>query len=113
MKLYRIENMKGGWFVGNFEPSAYKTDEFEVSVKLHPAGEKWETHYHKVAREINAIISGEMTIQNTHLVSGDIFVLDPEEIADPVFHTDCTIVCVKTPCVKNDKFILGRNGDDS
>jgi len=26
MKVNRIENMKGGWFVGNFEPSAYKTD---------------------------------------------------------------------------------------
>ena len=104
-----MENMKGGWFVGNFEPSAHKTDEFEVSVKLHPAGEKWETHYHKIAREINAIISGEMTLQNTRLVAGDIFVLEPSEIADPVFHTDCTIVCVKTPCVKNDKFLIKKD----
>ena len=106
MKIHRLEIMKGGWFVGNFYPSAHKTDDFEVSVKVHPKDEKWDTHYHKVATEINAIITGEMTIQNTRLSAGDIFVLEPGEIADPIFHTDCTIVCVKTPCVKNDKYII-------
>jgi quercetin dioxygenase-like cupin family protein len=112
MKVYRMETMKGGWFVGNFEPSAHKTDDFEVSVKLHPKGEKWDTHYHKVAKEINAIVSGEMTLQNTHLVAGDIFVLEPGEIADPVFHADCTIVCIKTPCVKNDKYICTGDSNE-
>jgi quercetin dioxygenase-like cupin family protein len=101
-----METMKGGWFIGNFEPTAHKTNDFEVSVKLHPQGEKWDVHYHKIAREINAIISGNMTLQNTHLHAGDIFVLEPGEIADPVFHTDCTIVCVKTPSVLNDKYSI-------
>lgn len=98
--------MVGGWFIGDFEPSVHRTEAFEVSVKLHPKGEKWETHYHKIAKEINMIVSGEMTLQNTRLTSGDIFVLEPDEIADPVFHTDCTIVCVKTPSAKNDKYIV-------
>jgi mannose-6-phosphate isomerase-like protein (cupin superfamily) len=106
MKVYRMETMKGGWFIGNFEPTAHKTNDFEVSVKLHPQGEKWDVHYHKIAREINAIISGNMTLQNTHLHAGDIFVLEPGEIADPIFHTDCTIVCVKTPSVLNDKYSI-------
>ena len=106
MKLYRMESMLGGWFVGNFEPTAHKTDKFEVSVKLHPKGEKWDVHYHKIATEVNAIISGEMSLQNTRLTTGDIFVLEPGEIADPIFHTDCTIVCVKTPSAKNDKYIV-------
>jgi len=107
MKRYRMESMVGGWFVGNFEPTAHKTDDFEVSVKLHPQNEKWDFHYHKIAKEINVIISGEMTLQNTRLVTGDIFVLEPGEIADPIFHTDCVIVCIKTPSVKNDKYIIG------
>ena len=101
-----METMKGGWFIGNFEPTAHKTNDFEVSIKLHPQGEKWDVHYHKIAREINAIISGNMTLQNTHLHAGDIFVLEPGEIADPIFHTDCTIVCVKTPSVLNDKYSI-------
>ena len=57
MKIYSLNNMKGGWSIGNFEPSIHKTDAFEVSVKVHPRGEKWDIHYHEVAREINAIVS--------------------------------------------------------
>ena len=102
MKVDRIENMKGGWFVGNFEPSAYKTSDFEVSYKLHPAGEKWDYHYHTKVTEVNYLIRGEMTLQNKLLTSGDIFTLQPFEIADPTFHTDCEIICVKTPST-NDK----------
>ena len=102
MKVDRIENMKGGWFVGNFEPSAYKTSDFEVSYKLHPAGEKWDYHYHTEVTEVNYLIRGEMTLQNKLFTSGDIFTLYPFEIADPTFYTDCEIICVKTPSI-NDK----------
>jgi quercetin dioxygenase-like cupin family protein len=112
MKIYRLEDMMGGWFVGDFEPSVHRTDQFEVSVKVHPRGEKWDIHYHKVAREINAIIMGEMTLQKTRLVAGDIFILEPGEIADPEFHTDCTIVCIKTPSVRNDKYICTGDHND-
>ena len=35
---------------------------------------------------------------------GDIFVLEPKEIADPIFHEDCKIVCVKKPSIIGDKF---------
>ena len=34
-----LKNMFRGWFVGNFEPSIYKTDQFEVGVLFHPKGE--------------------------------------------------------------------------
>jgi hypothetical protein len=102
MKVNRIENMKGGWFVGNFEPTAYKTSKFEVSYKVHPKGEKWDFHYHTKVTEINHLIRGEMTLQNRLLTSGDIFTLEPFEIADPEFLTDCEIICVKTPSA-NDK----------
>ena len=102
MKVNRIENMKGGWFVGNFEPTAYKTSEFEVSYKVHPKGEQWDFHYHTEVTEINYLIRGEMTLQNRLLTSGDIFTLEPFEIADPEFLTDCEIICVKTPSA-NDK----------
>ena len=44
MKIHRIEEMTSGWFIGNFAPAAFKTDQFEVGYKLHPAGEKWDAH---------------------------------------------------------------------
>jgi len=43
-----------------------------------------------------------MIIQNETLVEGDIFVIEPYEIADPEFLTDCEIICAKTPS-SNDK----------
>ena len=46
MKILNIEDMVGGWFVGDFEPTAYKTKDFEVSYKLHPKGQEWDIHYH-------------------------------------------------------------------
>ena len=97
--------MKGGWFVGDFKPTAFKTDEFEVCYKHHIKGEIWDTHYHKVGTEINYLINGKMTIQNTELNEGDIFILRPYEIADPIFLEDCTVLIIKTPSIPTDKYI--------
>ena len=102
MKVDRIENMVGGWFIGNFEPTAYKTEQFEVSYKLHPKGQNWDVHYHTDVTEINYVIRGRMVLQNTELKTGDIFTLNPYEIADPEFLEDTEIICVKTPSM-NDK----------
>lgn len=105
MEISRIENMKDGWFVGNFNPSVYLTTDFEVCYKTHLKGEKWDTHYHKESTEINYLIKGSMIIQNICLKTGDIFVIRPYEVADPVFLEDCTLIIIKTPSVPGDKFI--------
>jgi hypothetical protein len=106
MEIIKFETMKGGWFIGNFEPTAYKTDEFEVCYKKHYKGEKWDLHYHKLGTEINYLIDGMMVIQGKYLVSGDIFIIYPYEISDPEFITDCSIVIVKTISNKIDKYKL-------
>ena len=104
MKVLKNEKWKGGWFIGNFEPSSFKSNDFEVCFKQHPKGENWPAHYHKIATEINYLIRGKMTIKNELLQSGDVFIIQPLEIADPEFLEDCEIIVVKTPCVKNDKY---------
>ena len=98
--------MKGGWFIGNFDPSALRTPDFEVGYKFHPKGEKWDKHYHKKGVEITYLIRGKMQIQNRILTSGDIFTIFPNEIADPVFLEDCEVVIVKSPSVVGDKYIV-------
>lgn len=103
MKVYNLSDMKGGWIVGDFEPSVLRTPDFEVGVKLHPKGEKWPVHYHKDVVEYNVLVSGSMTIQGERLEAGTIFVLDKNEIADPEFHEDCWIVCTKVPSIPGDK----------
>lgn len=106
MKKFKLEDMQGGWFVGDFEPSALRTTSFEVGVKLHPRGEKWPVHYHREVIEYNVLLTGKMTIQGERLIAGDIFVLDKLEVADPEFHEDCLIVCVKVPSIPTDKHIV-------
>lgn len=106
MKKFRFEEMRGGWFVGNFEPTAFKTPTTEVCYKFHPQGEKWPTHYHAIATEVNFLVRGSMKINNELLRQGDIFVIEPNEVASPEFLTDCEIVVVKVPSVPNDKYNL-------
>jgi hypothetical protein len=103
MIIDHISNMKMGWFIGNFDPSVYKTEHFEVGYKEHYAKEKYGHHYHTKIKEINFLIEGEMIIQNKKLNSGDIFILEPFEIADPEFITNCKIICIKIPGIVGDK----------
>lgn len=104
MKISKLKDMTRGWFIGDFEPSVYKTRNFEVGILNHKKDEKWAAHYHKESTEINCLIQGKMIIQNTTINSGDIFILEPNEIADPKFLEDCTIVVVKSASVIGDKY---------
>lgn len=105
MKISKLSDMKSGWFVGAFEPTCFYTKDFEVNYRLHPKGQEWDTHYHTLVTEINLLIRGKMTLQNQELNSGDIFIIEPWEVTDPVFLEDCEIICVKVPS-GNDKKII-------
>ncbi len=106
MQIFRIEDMKGGWMAGNFTPSAYRTEDFEVGYKIHKKGESWPVHYHKEVTEITFLLKGMMRLQGEALVSGDIFVLQPNEIADPEFLEDCEVFVIKSRSVIGDKYEL-------
>lgn len=108
MNVTKIRDYVRGWFIGNFEPSLLKTSDFEVGILTHLKGEKWPAHYHKETIEYNVLVSGKMTVQGKELNSGDVFVFDKGEIADPVFLEDCTVVCVKVPSIPSDKFEIEK-----
>ena len=105
MKIYKINDMKRGWFIGDFEPSVLKTKEFEVGILTHNKGEYWAPHYHEFSDEYNVLLKGKMTIQKKELNQGDIFVIEKNELADPDFLEDCIVLVVKTPSVPGDKII--------
>jgi len=98
--------MIGGWFIGDFEPSAYQTDQFEVCYKQHPKGEKWDAHYHKRATEINLLISGTMKINDKLIEAGSIFIIEPYCVSEPTFLEDCTLVVVKTVSDPEDRYVV-------
>lgn len=100
--------MTRGWIVGDFEPSILRTKAFEVGILSHKKGEMWEEHHHKIATEYNVLIAGKMTLNNTMISEGDIFIIYPNESAVPEFIEDCVVVCMKVPSIIGDKYILGR-----
>lgn len=108
MDIYKIEDMFRGWFIGNFEPTVFKTSEVEVGFKVHKKNEKYEMHYQTQVVEINLLISGKMKMHNKDLVSGDIFILYPYEVSDQEFIEDCEIVCIKIPGITNDKVVVDK-----
>ena len=110
MKLSRLDNMKRGWFVGDFEPTVYPTQAVEVGVKYFSAGEAEPRHYHRVATEVTAVLTGRARINKSELGPGDIAVLSPGEPADFEALTDLTLVVVKLPGAPDDKY-LGDPGD--
>ncbi len=107
MKVTSLANFKNGWFVGNFEPSMFKTEQFEVGIIHHKKGEEWPCHYH-TGTEINYLVSGKIRMHGQVLFTGDVFMFEPYEVADPEFLTDCTVVVIKTPSMPGDKYIAEK-----
>jgi hypothetical protein len=106
MQIHKVDDLIGGWFIGAFSGAVYHTDSVEVSYKQHYAGEKWPAHYHKIADEINYLISGKMEVGGQMLEGPVIFTISKGEVSAPVFHTDVTLIVVKVPGALNDKYNL-------
>lgn len=99
-------NYTRGWLIGNFEPSIKKTTEFEVGILSHKKNEKWGFHYHKESIETNILLEGKMLINGKLLNAGDLFIFNKNMIACPIFLEDCKLICIKTPSVPCDKYII-------
>ena len=106
MKTAKIENMIKGWFVGNFEPSLYKTNDVEVAVKRYCAGDYEVAHYHKIATELTVVTKGNVRMNGTEYGEGDIIVMEPGDVTDFEALTDAENVVVKIPGANNDKYIV-------
>ena len=104
MDIDNIKNMKKGWFIGNFIPTMFQTEQFEVAIKYYNAGDHEESHYHEIATEFTAIAKGQAKMQDRILDEGDIVKISPGESTDFSALTEVITFVVKIPCVKNDKF---------
>lgn len=103
MKIARIEEMKGGWFAGDFEPTLVRTSGFEAACKYYRAGDIEARHVHRVATEITVIASGAVRMNGRVCRQGDIVVLDPNESADFSVLEDAVTLVIKVPSVPGDK----------
>jgi hypothetical protein len=105
MNQAKLNEMFGGWFVGNFSPTAFKTGSCEVAAKHYQSGDTELSHFHKVATEITLILSGRVRMCDKEWDTGNIIVLSPGEATSFEAITDAITVVVKIPGVANDKFI--------
>lgn len=101
-----LRRMIGGWFVGDFEPSAYRTGMFEVAVKEYAAGDSEKCHIHRVATELTVIVRGRVRMKGSDYGAGAIVVIEPDDPTDFVALEDTITVVVKTPSVHGDKYVV-------
>ena len=106
MKVANIKDFVNGWFVGDFEPSIFKTKDFEVSVKSHKKGEETLPHYHSSSDEINLIINGRLCVNGQNLKKGNFFIYERNDVSDVEFLTDALLLIVRIPSAPNDKVLI-------
>ena len=106
MRVEQLKNMKAGWFIGNFEPSLFKTNDCEVAVKTYKKGDKESKHYHKIATEYTVIIKGKVRMFDHIYEEGDIVVVEPGDATDFEALEDAMNVVVKMPGANDDKYLV-------
>lgn len=104
LRKERLSDMVRGWFVGDFEPTLYRTNEVEVGVKRYKAGDYEARHHHKVATEITVIVSGTVRMNGIVYGEGDMIIIEPGESTDFAALTDVVTTVVKMPGASNDKY---------
>lgn len=104
MDHFKLDEMIGGWLVGDFEPSVLRTKSVEIGIKRFKKGEYFEAHYHKIADEITVIIDGIVRVNGVEYGKNDIIVQHRFEKSDFKVLTDTVILAVKWPSAKDDKY---------
>ncbi len=106
----RLDDMVGGWMVGNFEPVCLKTDACEVACKHYAAGASEAAHIHRIATELTLVASGRVRMNGRTFNAGDIILLEPGEATDFLALEPSTTVVVKMPSVLGDKYPATAGG---
>ena len=104
MEVFKLENMFMGWFIGDFEPTLFKTQDVEVGVKLYVEGDYEPAHFHKVATEFTVILDGKVEMNGEIFESGQIIKISPNEVTDFKALSKVKTLVVKIPGAINDKY---------
>lgn len=104
MRSAKLDDMVRGWFVGNFDPTLYRTNDCEIAVKRYLRGDCEKRHFHRVATEITVIVKGRVRMFGQEFSEGDIVVVEPGEATAFEALEDSVNVVVKFPGVNNDKY---------
>jgi len=93
-----------GWFIGNFEPSLFKTKKLEIGIKKYQAGDVEKPHLHKIATEYTIVLSGTILMNNNPCGKGTVIEIAPNEKCNFSAVTDAETLVIKIPSVIGDKY---------
>jgi len=102
---FKLDDMIKGWFIGNFSPTLFSTNDVEVGIKKYKAGDYEASHHHKIATEFTVVLDGEVEMSGKVYRNGDIVKITPGVSTDFKALSDVTTVVVKIPGASNDKYI--------
>lgn len=105
MKVASLQEMVKGWFVGNFEPSLWKTNDVEVGLKRYRQGDREDAHFHKIATEFTVVVSGRVRMNGVDYGPDSIVVIEPGDVTDFLALEDSATLVVKIPGANNDKYL--------
>ena len=109
MKVFKLAEMKGGWFAGDFLPTCIRTKTFETACKYYKKGDKEPAHVHKVAIEITLIAEGLVEMNGKQYEKGDIVVLEPGDATEFAALENSVTFVVKMTSVKGDKYFDSKD----
>lgn len=104
MIIAKLEDYINGWIVGDFTPTMFKNPHVEVGIHHIPAGANTVKHFHKVAQEINVVVSGKVEINGHAFGPNDIFAIEQHEISSSIIYEDTVLVVIKYPSTPGDKY---------
>lgn len=107
MEKYNLNDFKGGWFIGDFEPTLLRTKDFEISVRHYKAGDEEDKHVHKIADEYTVVINGIVSMNEIQYMPKDIIRINKGEIIKFKAVTDAITIALKVPSIIGDKYIVG------
>ncbi len=105
MERSHLSKFKNGWFVGDFKPSLFETDAFEICVKQFKRGEIEPLHFQRIATEVTVVLEGTVRMGDHVLEESDILIITKNEVCDFEALTDCKVMGLKFPSLPDDKVL--------
>lgn len=106
MRIYNLNDFKGGWVIGDFQPSIIHNKNAEVAIKHYKKDDYDNPHYHKEADEITIIVSGIVKMNDQIYNKDQIIWIEKNDVTDFLALTDATTCVIKLPSVIGDKYLI-------
>ena len=102
MDYFRLDDMQLGYYVGDFYPSAFRTDKVEIAIKKMTKGTLDGGYYREIDSELVLVLSGKIDCNEKTFQKGDILTFKPGENINLFALDDSCIQIIKIPGTKGD-----------